>query len=295
MRMTFSQIQGSLDAINVAAAQFARAQQQVGTGKRLQRPSDDPLAAGRAIQHSTQLANIDSYARSADAASTRLSVLDSALSNMGDILTDALATATSGAGSQASQTARDTAGTKLTALRDDLAKALNATSSGVYVFSGSKTQTPPYANTTGSWVYSGDTAAVTVDTGKARAVAVTVDGQKVAKGSDAQDVFTVLDSLAADVQSGNTAGVTTGIAALNRAFGRVVKAQSVVGTDEASVVDGQTQLTKLRLSATQQLSNDQEINMADAISQMSRAQTAYQAALGAVSAASKQSLLDYLR
>jgi flagellar hook-associated protein 3 FlgL len=295
MRMTFSQMQGGLDAINAAAEQYAHAQQQVGTGKRIQRPSDDPLAAGRAIQHSAQLAAIDSYSQRSDDASARLSVLDGALSNMTDILTDALATAASGHGSNISQSTRDIASSKLTGLRDDLAAAFNMTANGVYLFSGSKTGTTPYANGSGAWVYSGDASAVTVDTAKNRTVAVTVDGQAVAKGADTQDVFTVLDSVAAAVQSGDNDAVATGMAALNRAFNRVTGAQGMVGTDEASVTAGQSQLAGMRLTTAQQLSKDQDVNMAQAISQMSRAQTAYQAALGAVSAATKSSLLDYLR
>jgi flagellar hook-associated protein 3 FlgL len=193
------------------------------------------------------------------------------------------------------QISRDTASAKLTGLRDALAGALNTNFRGVYVFSGSEAQTQPYSNSTGAWVYSGDSSAVTVDSAHNRSVALTADGQKIAKGTDSQDVLTVLDSLATAVQTGDNAAVATGIVALNRAFNRVVKAQSLVGTDEASVVDGQAQLAKLKLTATQQLSSDQDVNMAQAISQMSRAQTAYQAALGAVGTASKLSLLDYMR
>jgi flagellar hook-associated protein 3 FlgL len=136
---------------------------------------------------------------------------------------------------------------------------------------------------------------VTVDTSPNRTVSLSRDGQAIAKGSDATDVFAVIETLAAAVSAGNDAAVTTGIDALSRAFTRVVKAQSQVGTDESGLADGDVQLGSLRLAATQRLSGDQDVNMAQAITQMSRAQTAYQAALGAVGTASKSSLLDYLR
>jgi len=83
--------------------------------------------------------------------------------------------------------------------------------------------------------------------------------------------------------------------ALDRAFNRASLAQSHVGVEENSLTDGQDRLATLRLASVTRLSKDQDANMADAITQMSQAQVTYQAALGAVGNASKQSLLDYLR
>jgi flagellar hook-associated protein 3 FlgL len=295
MRVTFNQIQGSLDAINLAAAQFARAQQQVASGKKSARPSDDPLSAERGIQDTAEIATIDGYSQSSDSAGARLSVLDGALSSMVDILASAQATTAGAHGSTFDQVTRDTSSAKITGLRDAMAGALNTKIRGVYVFGGSVAQVQPYANTSGAWVYSGNATEVSIDTAPNRNVSLSMDGQAIAKGTDAVDVLTVLDSLAADVKSGNEAGITTGMDALGRAFTRVVRAQSAVGTDEASVTDGQTQIASLRLAAMTRLSSDQNVNMAEAITAMSRAQTAYQAALGAVGTASKQSLLDYIR
>jgi flagellar hook-associated protein 3 FlgL len=295
MRVTFNQIQGSLDAINTAAAQFARAQQQVASGKKAARLSDDPLAAERGIQDIAELSTIDGYSQSSDSAAARLSVLDGALSSMTDILTSALATAAGAHGSTFDQVTRDTSSVKLDGLREALAGALNTKIRGVYVFGGSQSQVLPYAKTGSAWVYSGDAVEVSVDSAPNRTVSLSMDGQAIAKGTDAVDVLTVLDSLAADVKSGNEPGITAGMDALGRAFTRVVRAQSQVGTDEASVVDGQTQVASLRLAAMQRLASDQNVNMAEAITAMSRAQTAYQAALGAVGTASKLSLLDYIR
>jgi flagellar hook-associated protein 3 FlgL len=295
MRVTFNAIQGNLDAINAAASQLAHAQQMVSSGKRVLRPSDDPLSAERAIQDQSDIGTIDAYSQASDSATARLSVLDGALSSMTDILTTALATATGAHGDTPDQISRDTASVKLQGLREALAGALNTQFRGVYVFSGSQAQSKPYDNSTGAWVYGGDGAPVTVDTAHNRAVTMAMDGQAIAKGADANDILTEMDTLATAIQTGNNAGVQTGIDALNRAFTRVTKAQSQVGTDEDSIADGQAQLTTLRLAGTQRLSSDQDANMAEAITQMSHAQTAYQAALSAVGTATKQSLLDYLR
>jgi flagellar hook-associated protein 3 FlgL len=97
------------------------------------------------------------------------------------------------------------------------------------------------------------------------------------------------------VKTGDNAAIGTGIDALTRAFDRAVRAQSRVGTNEQSIGDGQEQLVSLRLASVTRLSKDQDANLAEAITKMSQAQIAYQAALGAVGKANQNSLLDYLR
>ena len=76
---------------------------------------------------------------------------------------------------------------------------------------------------------------------------------------------------------------------------RATRAQSQVGYDENSVSDGELRLSSLRLAATARLKSDREADLAEAMTRMSRAQTTYQSALGAVAAASKVSLMDYLK
>ncbi len=65
--------------------------------------------------------------------------------------------------------------------------------------------------------------------------------------------------------------------------------------DETNVAQSADRMQTLRNAAGARLSAAQDTNMAEAISRMSKAQTAYQAALGAVGASSKLSLMDYIR
>jgi flagellin-like hook-associated protein FlgL len=147
----------------------------------------------------------------------------------------------------------------------------------------------------GAWTYQGTSQAATVAISPNTKVAVTFDGQSILKGSDATDVLSLLDSLATAAQANDTTTLQAGQGLLKNAFARVTRAQSQVGYDELSVSDGEEQRSSRRLSATTRLAEDREVNMAEALTRMSRAQTAYQAALGAMAAISKQSLMDYIR
>jgi flagellar hook-associated protein 3 FlgL len=296
MRVTFnSTIRDGLSSINTAAEQFSDAQWQVSTGKKLRSPSDDPAAAQRVIQSQTEVGALDAYTRTQNTANARLSALDSLLGDVLDKISSAMTTAESVHGTTADQTQRDAASRSIAGLRDALVTDINTRYNGTYLFSGSKTDTQPYSNGGGTWTYQGDSTAVTVDVDRGRSVAFTVDGQSLLKGSDPADLLTTLDTLVTATQAGDNTTTQSALDSLQNAFNRVTRAQSLVGSDEASVWDGQQRVASLRTAASTQLSQDQDANLADAITRMNRAQTTYQAALGAVSTASKVSLLDYLR
>ncbi len=295
MRVTFGTIHDGVASIDAAAAQFARAQEKVETGKRLQAPSDDPQAAMRIIQGKTEIGALDSYTRSGDTAGSRIAIMDTTFDDIVDKLTAAQSTTAAAMGSTVGPQQRAALAAALQGLRDGLVADLNVSFQGTYLFSGSETTTKPYEQVAGVWTYQGDQAPVMVEIGKGRDAAVTANGESFVRGSDATDLFTEMDTLIAAVQAGDATGIANGLAALGRAFDRAVRAQSQVGVDERGIGDEQHRLTEFRLASLKRVSKDEDANLAQAMTEMTEAQIAYQAALQAVATASKVSLLDYLR
>lgn len=295
MRITFSSIRDGVNAINTAASQLAAAQQQVSSGKRLNVPSDDPRAAQRAINSQATIDALDAYKSVAESAGSRLSAIDSALSDVVEKITEARVALQSSLGSEANQAIRETAASTFEGVRDAIVADMNSTFGGTHLFSGTNAANNAYAKVSGAWTYQGTDDEMTVTVGPNRDVTVTRDGQEIVKGTDAVDLLTVLDGLASAARTGDRTTLLAGLDQLDRAFTRATHAQSQVGYDETSVDDSKARLQSLRLSAMARLSEDQDANMAEALTRMSRAQTTYQAALGAVGATSKLSLMDYLR
>jgi flagellar hook-associated protein 3 FlgL len=293
--MTFNSIRDGLAAINTAAEHVAAAQMQVSSGRRMQTSSDDPLASQSVVNDHAAIGTLDSYSRASDSAVSRLTMLDTVLGDVVEKVTQALTAAQSARGTTVDASGRAAASLVLTGIRDAIAGDINTTFNGTYLFSGSKALTAPYVKTAGAWCYQGDATAVTLQVDPTRSVTLATSGAAILKGSDTADLLSTLDTLAADAASGNTAGLTAGMAALDRAFRRAVDAQSQVGVEEQSVADGKARLSTLRLASVVQLSKDQDANVVEAITRMNQAQITYQAALGAIGTASKVSLLDYIK
>lgn len=295
MRVTFQRIHDGVDAINAASERFARAQEQVQTGKRIHAASDDPIAMRRVIEGRTEIAALDSYSRTGDSAAARLAALDTTLGAMVDKLTSASVAVSGARGTSADANTRDALAATLTGLRDSLIADLNTKFQGTALFAGAESQNVAYAMVSGAWTYQGDQATVSVEVSGGRSVTIGLDGASIAQGADANNLFAEFDAMIAAVQAGDDAGMAAGMAALDRAFQRTTRAHSFVGADQKSVDEEQQRVSDLRLASLRRVSKSEDVNLAEAITEMSNAQTAFEAALQAVGSASRVSLLDYLR
>lgn len=295
MRISFDPMREGIGAINLASSQLQQAQLEAATGKRIRTASDDPAAAQQAIAERAELGAIDDYKHAADSASSRLAAADMALGDIVDKLTEAMSTVTGARGSNVAQAARTSAATTLAGIRDSIRADLNTKFQGNSLFAGGNVDQPAYTQIAGVWTYQGDSNTVQVEVDRVRTVTIGFDGQSIAQGGDTSDVLTVLDDLITAVNNGDDTGMASGFDALNRAFDRTNQAQGRLGADESSIVDMQIRLTARSAAVDARRSKLEDANMADALTRMSQAETAYKAALGAVSSVEKLSLLDYLR
>jgi flagellar hook-associated protein 3 FlgL len=285
------------DDIAQTAERLAAAQRQVSSQHRIQVASDDPAAAASIIEHQGTLARIDAYTAATDAASSRLNVADTVLSDVINKITAAQTAALGAQGSQVTANQRNAAVQQLNGLRDALLSDMNTQFKGTYLFGGTNVTVAPYTQAPGGAVsaYQGNATAAAIEVDATRSVPLSFDGGKIMQGSDSSDLFTTLAALTTAVSAGDSAGISVGLTALGRALDRSTVAQTAVGNALNTIDSAGAQLTSARIDATSRVSKLQDANMAEAISDMTRAQNAYEAALGAFATVGKLSLMDYLR
>ena len=298
MRITFaSQFREGAAGIQTASEQMLAAQRQVATGKRIGKVSDDPTASSTAIAERNALGAVEQYERAADSVASRLTVIDTVLNDVLEKLTRAQSVAMAGQGTHKTQVQRDAAAQELRGLREAVLDDLNTTFHGTYIFSGASSTTQPYQTGAGGVInpYSGSATELEVDIGDGRSVKVAFDGSTIGQGSAGQHVFDTFDDLITAVTAGDDAGIATGLQELKAAFTRTTTAQGALGADMQEIDSQKLRLQQIRLSTNERLTKLEAADMAKAISDFSQADTAYRAALGAVSTATRVSLLDYLK
>jgi flagellar hook-associated protein 3 FlgL len=298
MRVTFNALHREASAgLERANERMLEWQRQVSTGRRIGKPSDDPSATAAAIVERAQRAGVEQYTQTADSVGSRLQVTDVVLADMLDKLTAAQAVALGARGSSVSQSQRDAVAAELEGLRDAVLEDLNTTFGGTYLFGGAAATVPPYSKDGAGVVsgYAGSTATVEVEIAREHRVTIAYNGEAIARGTAADDVFVVFARTIDAARSGNDDELATGIQELNAAFNRVVGWQSRVGAAMQSVDDEKVRLGQAERSIDAHLSTLEDANMAEAITGMTQAEAAYRAALAAAAAVNRASLMDYLK
>lgn len=116
---------------------------QLATGKKITRPSDDPVIAIRSLRLRTSLTEINQYyKKNVPDATNWLSITEDAVNTTIDLITSMYSDCTSG--SEGFKTAEDRAAVlgDLKGLRDEIFSAGNAEYTGRYLFTGYRTSTP---------------------------------------------------------------------------------------------------------------------------------------------------------
>jgi flagellar hook-associated protein 3 FlgL len=276
----------------------ANAQEQVATGKRINRPSDDPTGAQRLMQVRTLQATVTQFQGNAGAVHDRLLTADSAISSYQLLLDRSRALLTQGASDTTDASTKANLATELDSLRTQMQSIANMRSDGEYVFGGTRQDAPPFDPTTGVPAAS---AAVP------RRVQIEPSGPAIENGVVAESIFSdangsVMDTLAAASAAlrgtGNAAAdKATMTASLDRVSTFNDTSGAVlahVGSNLAAVQSTQDRLSRDYLSLEDTAQRFESVDVASSMVQLTEASTALNAILQSGSFMGRKSLIDFL-
>src|SRR5215813_7584693 len=130
------------------------ASQELSTGRRVNRLSDDPAAAAQLVVNHDQSSADDQYLQNLGSLQSKFQTADSALSNVVTVLNRALTLGTEGANGTLTPANRQAIGVEVQGLISQLVNLGNTGYQGSYLFSGTAVNTLPFA-------YDGSTNTVT--------------------------------------------------------------------------------------------------------------------------------------
>jgi flagellar hook-associated protein 3 FlgL len=265
--------------------------EQVSASKKLLRPSDNPADVRTAVGLYDTLAQLNQFGRNIDTATSKLSAMDGALGSASELIQRANELAIEGANGTLSPSDRKSMGTEVSQLTEAMAQNANAKVGNSYIFSGFKTDTPPYQVTGPGQVgaYQGDNGVVIARVGPSSTMQISMSGSSLFQsGIDA------LTQLQTDLNSGQAVQAST-ITQISNALQDLSQAQATVGARENRMTDAKNTQQNLVTSNQALLSGLQDVNMPAAITALTQAQTTYQASLAVTAKVMQTSLIDYLR
>lgn len=155
-------------------------QQKIGAGSKFITPSQDPVAAARALGVSQSLAETSQYAASRSRAGQSLAMEETALQSATRVLQEVKALIVQAGNGTLTDADRATLGTALESQFAELLGVANSTDgNGQYLFAGFKGDAPPFVAQGATVAYNGDQGQRLVQVDVSRQMAVTDDGESV--------------------------------------------------------------------------------------------------------------------
>jgi flagellar hook-associated protein 3 FlgL len=146
----------ALDSLMTRQATMSDTQEQMTTGKRVNRASDDPAAAARAERAVAAEQRTVANQRAVDASNNAMTLTDSALGDATELLQQAREAMVAAGNGSYTDAERATAANQLTDLRSQLLTIANRTDgSGTYLFGGQGASQAPFVDMPGGVVYQG--------------------------------------------------------------------------------------------------------------------------------------------
>ena len=285
---------------------LAKSQAQIAAQKQVLNPSDAPDQAAAIARLKSVLSRQESYAKSLDGLSSRLSIQGSTLENASEALIRIKELAIQANNATNDSSSRLLLATEMGAMRDQLLSLANGRDlNGKFIFSGSRMNTPPFAaNTQGQMVYQGDQTRMLQAIGDQRSLAMNRPGSqtfvRVVRTADdgsssGVGFFQSIDELIAGVTSSNSSAMQRGLAEVDDLHRGVVLAQAQTGTDMQVIEQQNAMLQDTQLTLKSALSNLEDLDYASTITQMKKQMLALEAAQSSFVKISQLSLFSYLR
>ena len=162
-----------------------KTQQQIDSGVRIQTAADDPVGAARLLQLQQQKDMLAQYTGNMSSIKAALGSQETVLDSINTALQKASELTLQAGGGALSDADRSTIANELGSIEEQVFSLLNSKdSAGNYMFSGSKTDTPPYArNNDGTYSYQGDDTQLNLKVSDTLTLASTDTAKSIMEGA----------------------------------------------------------------------------------------------------------------
>lgn len=179
MRVTQGLLFGqALDGVHQHSLAILKQQQQISSGRRWARPSEDPTAAAQSITTRERQATLDRYESATNEARDRLSASASAIQLLSNVLTDAKEVATNSVNSTLTSADRKSLAQRIDSVLSQVLEVGNRQDKYGALFSGTADGSP-YEFANGFVTYHGDDGAQSATIGDTLSIHTNINGQEL--------------------------------------------------------------------------------------------------------------------
>lgn len=298
MRVTNSMmINNFLTNMGKNATRLTKYQNQLQTGKKFTKPSEDPVAASYAVQYDTDISKENQYLKNVESAEEMLTATEAALNSYNNVLGRMHELTVQASATTLSDSARSAIADELKQLREELISISNTTYNGRFLFSGYQTDKQLISDDGTYLIDLDESEVVNYQVGQANRIQVNVVGTEVFGGGTAGEkpiVFRMIDNLITATESSNVEEIKDMIDNIGDIQDIVLKGMTDVGGRMNRLDLARARITANTDNLEEMRSLNEDVDLAEATTNFSLEKVVYQAALAAGAQVMQPTLLDFI-
>ena len=298
MRVTNSMmINTFLTNLGKNATRLSKYQNQMQTGKKFSRPSDDPVAASYAVQFDTDIAKETQYLVNVEAAEEMLTATETALTSYNNVLGRVHELTVQASSTTMSASAREAITNELEQLREELISVANTTYNGRYLFSGYQTDEKLISDDGTYLIDVQDNEVINYQIGQANRMQVNVLGTEAfgpATEGGKPLAFRTIDNLITATKANNTDDIKGMLDEVSNLQDIVLKSVTDIGGRMNRLDLARSRITNNTNNLDEMRSLNEDVDIAEATTNFSMEKIVYQSALAAGAQIIQPTLLDFI-
>ncbi|MFS0783690.1 flagellar hook-associated protein FlgL [Bacillus sp. 1P06AnD] len=298
MRVTQSMISNNtLRHISESYSKLAQLQEQTQTGKKFSKPSDNPVAAMRAMGYRTDLNNIKQYQQNIGEVKTWVDSTDDAL-NQGVLALQKIRELTVQASNGSmEESQRSYVATEIEQLQEQLRNVYDTQIGGKYIFNGTNTTVPPSSVNPDTDPDQLNTDKINLEVFSGITLPLNTPGKDIFGDVTSKDSNSSITSLINTLKDPNASetDISNHLSKLDQQIDKFLTARSNVGAKQNRVDMMSDRLDTQEVTSTQILSDNENIELEEAIMNLTMQESVHRVALSVGAKIMQPTLMDFLR
>lgn len=292
MRVTQSMIsQHTLRNMSNSYEKLMNLQEQATSGKKLNRPSDDPIGTVKSLNYRTNLNENNQYKENFTEAYKWLDNSDGSLEEANKVMQRIRELTVSASNGTKLEDEREAIRIEVSGLKEHLVSIANKNIEGKFLFNGINTGQAPVDNKSGTIVVGTSEKPISIELSKGLSIDVSTEGTGVFSQAFF-DNLTKLEKSLAEGSSGEEIGDQ--LSAMDENINAIISARTLIGARTNRLEIMETRLNKQGELLEKKLSDVEDIDFEKAIMDLQMQETVQRTALAVGAKIMQPSLVDFL-
>ncbi|GCD81145.1 flagellar hook-associated protein FlgL [Parageobacillus thermoglucosidasius] len=295
MRVTqFMLANNMLRNLSNSYERLGKYQEQLATGKKISRPSDDPVVAMKGIAYREDLARVKQYQRNIGEVHNWIDSADDALDKVGLALQRVQELVVQASTDTATPEDRKKIADEIDQIQKHIVDVANTKVGGKYIFNGADTKNPLFIGYPGEtgFAVNGNQSDVEIEVFDGIKLDVNIDGKTLFTG-----IIGMLDNLKTVLNDPNSTGntISSHLSQVEAQQDALLAARSELGAKQNRVEMMENRLSTQEVIATKLMSNNEDIEYEKTITDLITQESVHRAALSVGARIIQPTLVDFLR